>query len=99
MGMATKYSADIVSGMTTLSKSIGANSIVAISDRETTENNIGQISGELWASLVHTPWLELEFDGKYNSLENKDDIVNKIFRHNSNPLSMSLIIKITVKKK
>lgn len=79
MGMATKYSADIVSGMTTLSKSIGANSIVAISDRETTENNIGQISGELWASLVHTPWLELEFDGKYNSLENKDDIVNKIF--------------------
>ena len=79
MGMATKYSADIVSGMTTLSKSIGASSIVAISDRETTENNIGQISGELWASLVHTPWLELEFDGKYNSLENKDDIVNKIF--------------------
>lgn len=79
MGMATKYSADIVSGMTTLSKNIGASSIVAISDRETTENNIGQISGELWASLVHTPWLELEFDGKYNSLENKDDIVNKIF--------------------
>lgn len=79
VGITTKYSADIVSGMTTLSKSIGADSIVSISDKETTENNIGQISGELWASLVHTPWLELEFDGKYNSLENKDDIVNKIF--------------------
>ena len=79
MGMATKYSADIVSGMTTLAKSIGASSIVAISNRETTENNIGQISGELWGSLVHTPWLELEFDGKYNSLENRDSIVNTIF--------------------
>lgn len=75
---ATMYSADIVSGITTLSKSIGASSIVAISDRESTEANIGQVSGELWGNLVHRPWLELEFDGRQNEVENLDGVIDKI---------------------
>lgn len=75
---ATLYSADIVSGITTLSKSIGASSIVAISDRESTEDNIGQVAGELWGNLVHRPWLELEFDGIQDEVENLDGVVDKI---------------------
>lgn len=78
MLVATMYSADIVSGITTLSKSIGASSIVAISDRESTEDNIGQVSGELWSNLVHRPWLELEFDGRQDQVENLDGVVDKI---------------------
>ena len=78
MVVATMYSADIVSGVTTLSKSIGASSIVAISDRESTEDNIGQVSGELWSNLVHRPWLELEFDGRQGEIENLDGVVDRI---------------------
>lgn len=78
MVVATMYSADIVSGVTTLSKSIGASSIVAISDRESTEDNIGQVSGELWSNLVHRPWLELEFDGRQGEVENLDVVVDRI---------------------
>ena len=78
MFVSTMYSANIVSGITTLSKSIGASSIVAISNRETTEDNIGQVAGELWGNLVHKPWLELEFDGKQGEVENLDGVVDKI---------------------
>ncbi len=65
----TMYSGQIVSTMTQLSKGIGASSIVSISDTDGTKNNIAQISGTLWGTLVHRPWLELEADDKLSNEE------------------------------
>ena len=62
--MTTIYSGDLVSVITQTSKAIGASSIVAIGSEKDTEVNLEQVSGSLWVTLVHQPWLELESENK-----------------------------------
>lgn len=65
--MTTIYSAQIVSIITQTSKAIGANSIVSITSENDTEVNLAKISGNLWGTLVHQPWLELEAENKLSA--------------------------------
>lgn len=63
------YSGKVVTVVTQMSKEIGASSIVSVTNDQATQFNISQISGEIWGTLVHQPWLELEAESKLSSSE------------------------------
>ncbi|MFT8349202.1 CD3337/EF1877 family mobilome membrane protein [Clostridium saccharoperbutylacetonicum] len=60
----SNYGSTVISGLTQMSKEIGASSIVSVTDDKATQINVSQISGELWDTLIHKPWLELESENK-----------------------------------
>lgn len=60
----TTETSAVITNSTEISKTIGAKAVVAINNSESTQSYASDVSGNLWYSLVHEPWLMMEADNK-----------------------------------
>ncbi len=60
----TTETSAVITNSTEIAKTIGAKAVVAINNSESTQSYAADVSGNLWFSLVHEPWLMMEANNK-----------------------------------
>ena len=71
----TTETSAVITNSTEIAKSIGAKAVVAINNTESTQSYAADVSGNLWYSLVHEPWLMMEANNKLT--ENDQEAILK----------------------
>lgn len=61
--MVVRYSSTVISGATDITKDLSTSVLISVNGGETTDTAgyAAQAAGQLWANMIHKPWVYLEF--------------------------------------